>query len=523
MKAGLQTMGVLRSNDSFSQEPVALETAVVATGARPGDTAAKRQLFTEETQTVLVFERGAVIRLSAAVADGQLLFLTNKATGKEVVAQVLRKRAFRPTNCYVDLEFTEACSGFWGIEFPKTGGASIAEKAQVSGDHAESESDSPQAAAPPDAQEVLQLKQEVSALQDELKSLRGSGSAEHGTIVESSAGITKRPAEVADDVAKRDEERRLSELFAIEARQEAAAGPKRLVSYPQKTAAPLASSRSSSGKSGKSGKKIAALIFLLLTAGGVAAYQFGALDSVIKKPLPPKPTATVASTNAAKAAPVSARVSVPAQPSPALNPPPVNPAAAAALGNGGVPAATGSTNSMASTSSVVEPRIDSRTNAAKEPSREVFGSSARSAAHSPSRPAVRSTPSRSAAPKGSPPGANPAGDVASQPATTVVQPLAAPVSDAAAGGDYIAPKLLKSVKPVTPSTLMRNYVTGNVNVDALIDTTGHVKSVTVLSGPSKLRANAIEELKQYVYEPARRNGKAVPAHVQLSLQYWYEP
>jgi len=53
-----------------------------------------------------------VIRLSAAVVDGQLLFLTNKSTGKEVVTQVLRKRAFRPTNCYVDLEFTESCQAF---------------------------------------------------------------------------------------------------------------------------------------------------------------------------------------------------------------------------------------------------------------------------------------------------------------------------------------------------------------------------------------------------------------------------
>ena len=92
-------MGALRPEERNSQEPVALETTVIATGARPCDTAAKRELFTEETQTVLVFERGAVIRLSAAVADGQLLFLSNKATGKEVVTQVLRKRAFRPTNC----------------------------------------------------------------------------------------------------------------------------------------------------------------------------------------------------------------------------------------------------------------------------------------------------------------------------------------------------------------------------------------------------------------------------------------
>src|SRR5215471_8005261 len=126
MRSGLRAVGALRSDEERSQEPVALETAVLATGARPGDSAEKRQLFTEETQTVLVFENGAVIRLSAAVADGQLLFLTNKRTGKEVVTQVIRKRSFRPTSCYVDLEFTEPCPSFWGIEFPKTAVASPA-------------------------------------------------------------------------------------------------------------------------------------------------------------------------------------------------------------------------------------------------------------------------------------------------------------------------------------------------------------------------------------------------------------
>ena len=63
-------MGVLRPEAQPSDEPVALETGVIATGARPGEVGSKRELFSEETQTVLVFEKGAVIRLSAGVADG---------------------------------------------------------------------------------------------------------------------------------------------------------------------------------------------------------------------------------------------------------------------------------------------------------------------------------------------------------------------------------------------------------------------------------------------------------------------
>ena len=89
------------------KNPIAHEVPVLATGARPGESGRQRELFTEEASTVLVFENGGVIRLSAAVTVGQLLFLTNKGTNHEVVAQVMRKRDFRPTSCYAEVEFSE--------------------------------------------------------------------------------------------------------------------------------------------------------------------------------------------------------------------------------------------------------------------------------------------------------------------------------------------------------------------------------------------------------------------------------
>src|SRR5215475_3110955 len=101
------------------KQPLDLELPVVAVGARPGDQSEKRELFSEDTETVLVFENGCVIQLAAAVYVGQLVFLTNKQSGKEIVTQVLKKRSHRPTDCYVELEFTEPAPGFWGAEFPE--------------------------------------------------------------------------------------------------------------------------------------------------------------------------------------------------------------------------------------------------------------------------------------------------------------------------------------------------------------------------------------------------------------------
>src|SRR5208282_6605276 len=55
--------------------------------------------------------------LSAAVSPGQLLMLANLEKKREVIVQVVRKRVYTPTICYLEIEFIEAAPGFWGMEF----------------------------------------------------------------------------------------------------------------------------------------------------------------------------------------------------------------------------------------------------------------------------------------------------------------------------------------------------------------------------------------------------------------------
>src|SRR5438552_11587645 len=107
------------SGDSaIKQQPVALEVPVTVNGARALDGSDKREPFSESTKTVLIFGSGAVIRLSSSVAPGQLLFLTNEKTKKEVVCQVVKSKNYRSVSGYVELEFTEPVVGFWGMRFP---------------------------------------------------------------------------------------------------------------------------------------------------------------------------------------------------------------------------------------------------------------------------------------------------------------------------------------------------------------------------------------------------------------------
>src|SRR6266478_1315383 len=111
------------TNTAVKPQPAAAEIPVTVNGARPVQGSEKREPFSENTQTVLVFANGAVIRLASAVASGQLLFLTNEKTKKEVVCQVVKSKNYSNVSGYVELEFTEAAPGFWGLRFPTNGQA----------------------------------------------------------------------------------------------------------------------------------------------------------------------------------------------------------------------------------------------------------------------------------------------------------------------------------------------------------------------------------------------------------------
>jgi TonB family protein len=101
-------------------QPAAAEIPVTVNGARSVEGTDRREPFSEKTQTVLVFANGGVIRLSSPVSSGQLLFLTNEKSKKEVVCQVVKSRNYSSVSGYVELEFTEPAPGFWGMRLPSS-------------------------------------------------------------------------------------------------------------------------------------------------------------------------------------------------------------------------------------------------------------------------------------------------------------------------------------------------------------------------------------------------------------------
>ena len=112
-----------------SAQATMLEIPVTIQGAKPVEGTDRRELFTETTKTILVFENGAVVNLGSRVSLGQCVFLRNDQSGKEILCKVLEWRPVGQSG-YADLEFTAQDSGFWGAHAQQHSAAGQKSEAQ---------------------------------------------------------------------------------------------------------------------------------------------------------------------------------------------------------------------------------------------------------------------------------------------------------------------------------------------------------------------------------------------------------
>ena len=448
----------LNPKPTMKTNMLAREVRVQATGVRPGKSAAERELFTEETNSVLVHENGGVIPLSATVERGQLLVLANLESKQEVVAQV---RGTYKRNRYVGLEFAEAAPRFWGTAFsaaaallPKD--AKDAEAAALVISAEDSKPGEPP--APPTFEQVQALKREVEALREQ-----ASGPA-------ATAGC--RPTERDSAPSKSPDQ---NELLM----------PSLDFTVPlPKTRGLLGLLRAKGnftpGFRGGVLRLTLLMAALLVTAAGTAWLKHGIpWRSAVKKPAVRVPTlASDASTPAPRANREVALENLEfIDTNVASDAPMTAPSSASRLpASMGRPVANGSTAPPP-----VRRRPPTATLAAKSDTLD---------------PPARTTPDP-------------------------VAP-AAVKSTAAAESAVVPPKLITSVRAVASLDALRDFETGNVIIDAVVGTEGELHFIKVLSGPPSLRAPAVEAVKQYRYEPARQNGQPVPAHVTITIRFRFE-
>jgi TonB family protein len=649
------------ANAPVRPQPVALEVPVTVNGARSVDGSDKREPFSERSQTVLVFGHGAVLRISAQLAPGQLVFLTNEKTKKEVVCVVVKSKTDGNAVGYVELRFTEPAPGFWGMRFPSDTvlpqaparpaapapaapkAAPVAAKPSVQEPVAPKPviapppapvsvtSEIPKVPAPPapaaspvalpvaratepavssvassalfapaDSKSVLssptvtastsgpqstdELKQQAARLQEQLSSLLFAeapkpAAATPAATPENSAvpelaqkvlDLTKFSPEPAVPQPEKSlpappkprtsslevEEIKIPSWLAPLARESETPAPAQssavesnsfaeveavVAEPPEEIASPesqestrrpevaifggqLLGESSQSAEPASSGSKTGLFLgiaaSLLLVAGGVwySRQPGNAIAGLLGgSPTASQPTVSPAAEPAPSISkPVShPAVSVAAASSfPATSP--VNPSATVtSAASKSTPLAPASRNTNSIATPVPSPTVNPR-NAApiEEPKKPALGD-VRLATPVINHGKTVSTPGDS----------EPSIDVnANESTATPLSALGAshssePAAPVPIGGDVKPAKLLKSVQPVYPQMARTQHVSGNVQIDALIDADGNVSAMKVLSGPALLRDAALQSLKQWKYQPAELDGKPTSMHLTVTLQF----
>ncbi|HLW82510.1 MAG TPA: TonB family protein [Candidatus Acidoferrales bacterium] len=107
--------------DNLEKDAVGLDVAVRIHGSQITavvlDTTEHVEPFEEDTSTMIVFPRGAVVKLKARVRTGHAVVLTNLNTNQTALCRIIQVNSAANAH-YVKLEFSQPVAGFWGIHFP---------------------------------------------------------------------------------------------------------------------------------------------------------------------------------------------------------------------------------------------------------------------------------------------------------------------------------------------------------------------------------------------------------------------
>ena len=80
-------------------------------------------------------------------------------------------------------------------------------------------------------------------------------------------------------------------------------------------------------------------------------------------------------------------------------------------------------------------------------------------------------------------------------------------------------KQVRTIPPRYPEGARRQHLSGSVILSVLIDGSGHVKQVDVVSGQQPLADAAVQAVKQWRYKPYVINGKAFDVELQTSVNF----
>jgi periplasmic protein TonB len=105
-------------------------------------------------------------------------------------------------------------------------------------------------------------------------------------------------------------------------------------------------------------------------------------------------------------------------------------------------------------------------------------------------------------------------------AQSTIESSLAPMFVSATQGNLEVPVPLRKVPPVYPFELKRAGITGNVSLSAIVDENGRVRDAEIVdSSDVAFRQPALDAVRQWTFQPARRNGESIAVRVNLPIHF----
>lgn len=564
--------------DSLENEAIGLEVGVRIHGSQVAavvlDTTEHVEPFEEDTTTMIVFPRGAVVKLRARVRTGHAVVLTHLATKQTALCRIIQVNSTVNVANYVKLEFIQPVPGFWDAHSPSDSVAAIpVQEGQppvskqtensvaktVKTSHVAPTSGSPAIPLPPQTEAVRHEPKPVARESiREIPKPSPAPSVSYGTsqdvtaneIVPLAAGPSKRalaakehkpeaaiapplravnlaPESPIFDSLSTGEEVFGKEpgLAAIEetGTQKSESEHKAIQTFARSldTSALMQSVEVPKRHTGI--KILLSLAAAMLIAAGAAFYvrqyrgnarQSASIATPAVIPQEPAPSSTLPTQSLEPAAPLNAGTSAPST------------TETRSAGKHAVIPVAAEQNDI-----TVTPVHNNAKNADSgvHPSTPT-GLSDIYAGDLAARPQLKKhtsapvqtlVPTISGVPKelSSAPNLGPGSLGIGPSAALPAPPKVAEPKPLARGGVISAPRLLHSVRPIYPALAMSNRIEGDVQIQALIDQTGKVVSTKVVSGPILLRHAATDAVQQWRYSPATLDGKPTSMEYKVTVSF----
>jgi len=449
----------------------------------------------EETHTVIVFPKGAVIRLTGTLVTGDRLVLTNQQNGLQALCRVVGMKAPAGVKGYAEVEFLQRVPSFWEENplgekcEPAAQPAAAPPKLQIV------RKDEPAPTAPAQARPSAAPVEPAKAESKSVTAERAPAPLPFVRVPAAAPAAPEASEETDAVLAAREASPKLEVLgsrFGFGEADEQTAKPARPRRHWMVAVACMAALAVTAA-----GVKMMLRHPAATTAPTAAAVQQPVASGVNNPPAAPQ---TQATDNAGNMDPQ--RVVVTAQ----VDPQPL------------VPAAKGASPQNAAVSKPAAPTQQSKTTAARRMpilDGKLVGPAAR-----PNRAAEMKDVAPPTLGADAVPGANgtAAGLVpGSSRAAAVLVPLAG--APAPTGGRVENPRLLTSVQPVYPPLAKKQGLEGDVTIEATIDATGQVGGMKVVSGPVALQQAAMDAMRLWKYEPAKLNGQSVSMQTRVLIRF----